>query len=64
MIEGLFKEIEDTSEVYDYCKWANENYKPGDPISGVWHPIVQAECVMMNMTAAGYKGRWPEIDLP
>lgn len=29
-------------------RWARENYEPFTPIQGVWHPIVQAECVTIN----------------
>lgn len=32
-------------------KWAQENYEPFDHIMGSWHPIVQQECVKMNMLA-------------
>lgn len=28
--------------------WARANYVPLEPISGVWHPIVQRECTLMN----------------
>jgi hypothetical protein len=28
--------------------WSRSNYRPGDPISGTWHPITQAEAVAMN----------------
>jgi hypothetical protein len=29
-------------------KWARDNYKVFEPIKGIWHPIVQDECVKMN----------------
>ncbi|KKL58787.1 hypothetical protein LCGC14_2221890 [marine sediment metagenome] len=31
-----------------FRKWARDNYKLLEPINGVWHPVVQAECVVMN----------------
>ena len=31
-----------------FRQWARENYKPFDPIDGVWHPVVQDECVQIN----------------
>ena len=44
----LFKDIDDPTEINAFIQWARENYTPGEPINGVWHPIVQAECVRMN----------------
>jgi len=35
-------------EVLEFQQAARANYAPGDPISGVWHPVYQAECVKMN----------------
>lgn len=35
-----------------YRLWARENYQPFEPISGCWHPVVQAECVAINSAAA------------
>jgi len=47
---NLFKTLSD-EEQKEYRKWARENYKPYEPIKGVWHPIAQAECVRMNEEA-------------
>ncbi len=35
-------------ETVKYRQWARDHYKPMEPINGVWHPVVQAECVLMN----------------
>jgi hypothetical protein len=43
----LFKKLSET-EIADYRKWARENYKPMTEIKGIWHPVVQAECVLIN----------------
>ena len=43
----LFKDLS-LEESIAYRKWARNNYKPLEPINGVWHPVVQAECVKMN----------------
>ena len=43
----LFKDLSE-KEVVEFKKWARENYKPFDEIKGIWHPVVQAECVEMN----------------
>lgn len=35
-------------EEQDFRQWARDNYKLADPISGVWHPVVQDECAKIN----------------
>ena len=44
----LFREIDDEEEAESFKKWARDNYEPMTPIKGVWHPIVQQECVEIN----------------
>ncbi len=39
------------SEEAEFRKWARENYRLGEPISGIWHPAVQDECAKMNAGA-------------
>lgn len=36
------------AEIVKFKKWARDNYKPYENISGVWHPVVQVECAKMN----------------
>ena len=43
----LFKQLT-ASDVEAYRAWARENYKPLSEIKGIWHPVVQAECVKIN----------------
>lgn len=43
----FFKQL-DSEEEKTFRKWARDNYKVGEPISGVWHPAVQDECVKIN----------------
>ncbi len=43
----MFKTLSE-SEVIEYKAWARENYKALEPISGLWHPIVQSECTLIN----------------
>ncbi len=31
-----------------FQQWARDNYEPGSEIKGIWHPIVQSECVEIN----------------
>ena len=45
---NLFKSIDDTTEIQQFRQWARDNYEPHTPIQGIWHPIVQAECVRIN----------------
>jgi hypothetical protein len=46
----MFKELTQKEET-EFKDWAKLNYKPFEPIKGIWHPIIQAECVKMNETA-------------
>jgi hypothetical protein len=36
------------SEEEAFRLWARENYQPLTPINGIWHPVVQAECTLIN----------------
>lgn len=31
-----------------FQKWARDNYKPMDPVDDMWHPEIQAECLVMR----------------
>jgi len=48
MDNEMFKKLSPV-EAFEYRKWARENYKPGDCISELWHPVVRQECEMMNV---------------
>lgn len=41
-------------EAQEFRKWARENYRPFSDIKGIWHPIVQAECVQMNLEKSAH----------
>lgn len=43
----LFRDLT-LGEEEDFRKWARENYVPGEPISKIWHPVVQDECHRIN----------------
>jgi hypothetical protein len=43
----MFRELTPEEEV-PFRQWARENYKPFDPIKGIWHPVVQEECTKIN----------------
>ena len=43
----LFKEL-DEKEKQEYRDWARGNYKPYTDIKGIWHPVIQAECMKIN----------------
>ena len=47
----LFKNIDDPAEINEYQQWARDNYIPHSTIEGIWHPLVQAECVRINELA-------------
>jgi len=46
-MNNLFKELSESEEL-DFRAWARDNYKPYEPIKGIWHSIVQQECVNIN----------------
>lgn len=37
-----------TAEEKKFRKWARDTYEPGVEIKGIWHPVVQEECVAIN----------------
>ena len=39
-------------EISEFKKWARENYKAGDVISEVWHPVIKEECCLINKEKA------------
>jgi len=47
MKDELFRKLND-EEVEEFKLWARENYIPQDPIPEIWHPIVRAECELIN----------------
>ena len=59
----MFRDLTPEEE-QEFRKWARDNYKPLTPISGVWHPVIQAECSLMNqqaeLTALGLWGNGKE----
>ncbi len=54
-MKGTFRTLENHEEYESFKKWARENYAPYGEISGVWHPVVQLECALMNMEASEYR---------
>jgi hypothetical protein len=44
---NMFRDLSET-EIAEFKKWARDNYKPGDPIEKIWHPVIQAEAEEMN----------------
>lgn len=45
--DPMFRDL-DANEVLDFKGWARENYIPGSTIHSIWHPVVRAECELMN----------------
>lgn len=43
----FFRALTPTEET-KFRSWARENYRAGSEIKGIWHPVVQDECVRMN----------------
>jgi hypothetical protein len=47
---NLFRKLSE-QEQKEFRQWARDNYKPYDPINGVWHPVIQEECTEINRQA-------------
>lgn len=43
----LFREL-GPAEEEAFRQWARDNYTPGEEISELWHPTIQAECKRME----------------
>ena len=52
---GLWKDLSDKEEA-EFREWARKNYKPLSHIQGVWHWIIQEECVKINKESQGING--------
>ena len=46
-MNNMFRELTDV-EKGCFKDWARKNYEPFAPIQGIWHTIVQSECVLIN----------------
>ena len=44
----LYKVVDTEEEREVYRQWARDNYEPFTPIDGVWHWLVQEECIKIN----------------
>ena len=47
---SLHRELTAEEEV-EFRGWARENYRPGEPIDPMWHPVVKEECAEINASA-------------
>ena len=50
----MFKPLSDV-EIKIFRQWARANYKEGDEIPDIWHPIVREECDKMVWE------KWPSM---
>lgn len=46
----LFRELTNNEET-KFRQWARANYVAWSPISGLWHPVIQDECQLINKEA-------------
>ena len=44
---NMFRELTPEEEK-TFRQWARDNYLPLGEIKGIWHPVVQDECVKIN----------------
>jgi len=47
----LFRDDISSVEEKEFRQWARKHYTPFQAISGLWHPIVQDECRIINEEA-------------
>jgi hypothetical protein len=43
----FFRDLNE-SESNEFKQWARDNYKLGDSIKSIWHPVIQDECGKIN----------------
>jgi hypothetical protein len=43
----LFRDLSE-SEANEFRQWARDNYKLGESIKSIWHPVIQDECNKMQ----------------
>jgi hypothetical protein len=43
----LFRELSE-EEVVKFKAWARDNYEPHSQINMAYHPVIQAECALIN----------------
>lgn len=48
MLDSLFYRVLNEEEEQQFRKWARDNYKKGEIILELWHPIVKDECNKIN----------------
>ena len=40
-------------EAVGFREWAQKNWKPGEPIEALWHPVVRDECLKILYSTPG-----------
>lgn len=46
----LFRKLT-LKEKGEFQEWARDNYQLGTLVNSAWHPVVRAECELMNVEA-------------
>ena len=54
----MFRDLSEDEE-REFRAWARSNYEKFTPIKGIWHPVVQDECRIINQET-GYDPRVPD----
>ena len=44
---NLHKELTE-DEIKVFKQWARDNWRPGEPINLIWHPVIVEECKLMH----------------
>jgi len=49
-VMSIFRDLSEKEEK-EFRQWARDNYKAWEDIKGIWHPVIQDECKIMNQEA-------------
>jgi len=49
----IFRKLND-EQTEAFRQWARDSYRPFSEIKGIWHPVVQEECVKINNQIAEF----------
>ena len=60
---AMFRAL-DENEANEFKELARQKYKRFEPIEGIWHPIYQMECVLMNHEVSLYRIERDDPELP
>lgn len=55
MPDSFFRTLTPAEEE-EFRQWARDNWKPGDEVNGLWHPVVRDEIAHLRFLAGDTQG--------